>query len=98
MSNLRPSQRANRHHHLVPRGQPQLQFLHRLQPLLSILMQQVLSQVLVPARHHRSPLQLLLGQQGLPGFQPLLLLDQLLHLQVQSLGLPLRDPKLLATQ
>jgi len=61
-------------------------------------MQQVLSQVLVPARHHRSPLQLLLGQQGLPGFQPLLLLDQLLHLQVQSLGLQLRDPKLLAAQ
>ena len=73
-------------------------------------MQQVLSQVLIPARHHRSPLQLLPGQQGLPraqillqlqgltGFQPLLLLDQLLHLQVQSLGLPLRDLKLLAAQ
>ena len=82
----------------MPRGQPQLQVLCRLPLLLSIAMQQVPSQVL----HQRSPLQLLLKQQGLPrlqGLPPLqapILLDLLLRLL--SLGLLLQGFKLLATQ
>jgi len=47
MRNLRPSQKASHLlHHLVPRGQPRLQFPHSLLLLLPIALQQVPLQVL----------------------------------------------------
>ena len=95
MRNLRPSQRASHLlHHLVPQGQPQLQFPHRLLLLLPIALEQVPPRTL--SLHRHSVRRQLLRQQGLPQPQTLVLLNQLLRLL--SHYLPLQGFKLLATQ
>ena len=96
MRNLRSIQRASRHHHLVLRGQPQLQSLLLL---LSIAEQQVTLQELTLAiLCQQVLLRVLVLLQVLLRLQALLQLQALLRLQVVSLHLILQRFKLLVAQ